>query len=218
MDTQFDSPQGWASRYSPVSFPVSSPRRCGLFLCADAGVLKGGTSLARPEKEAAVQELKSNIESSSITVMSQYQGITVAEVTELRAKLRAENVTFKVFKNNLAKLALAELDLSDVSAFMNGPTVWAFCDDPVTPARILKEFSKGVEVLSMQGGILDGKPIDAATLDSLADLPSREQLLAQIAGTIAMPLRNLVGVLSAVPRSMVNVVDAIRRKQEEASA
>ena len=70
----------------------------------------------------------------------------------------------------------------------------------------------------MQGGILDGKPIDAATLDSLADLPSREQLLAQIAGTIAMPLRNLVGVLSAVPRSMVNVVDAIRRKQEEASA
>ena len=174
--------------------------------------------MARPEKEAAIKELKSNIENSSVAIMTQYQGITVAEVTELRTKLRAENVTFKVFKNNLAKRALDELDLSEASEFMSGPTVWAFCEDPVTPARILKQFSKEVEVLSMRGGILDGKPVDAATLDSLADLPSREQLLAQVVGTIAMPLRNLVGALSAVPRNMVNVVDAIRRKQEEAAA
>jgi len=174
--------------------------------------------LARPEKEAAIQELKSNIEKSSISIMTQYQGITVAEVTDLRSKLRAENVTFKVFKNNLAKRALDELDLSAAIEFMSGPTVWAFCDDPVTPARILKEFSKDVEVLSMQGGILDGAPVDAATLNSLADLPSRDQLIAQVVGTIALPLRNLVGVLSAVPRNMVNVVEAIRKKQEEAEA
>ena len=174
--------------------------------------------MARPEKEAAIQELKSNIENSSIAIMSQYQGITVAEVTELRTKLRAENVTFKVFKNNLAKRALDELDLSEVIEFMSGPTVWAFCEDAVTPARILKEFANEVNVVSMRGGILDGRPVDAATLDRLADLPSREQLLAQVVGTIALPLRNLVGVLSAVPRSMVNVVDAIRRKKEEAAA
>lgn len=174
--------------------------------------------MARPEKEAAVEELKSNIESSSVTIMSKYQGVTVAEVTELRAKLRAENVRFKVYKNNLAKRALDGLDLSEAIQFMSGPTVWAFCADPVTPARILKQFSKGVGVLQMQGGILDGKPVDAAVLNSLADLPSRDQLLAQVVGTIAMPLRNLVGVLSAVPRNMVNVVDAIRRKQEEAEA
>ena len=110
--------------------------------------------MATPEKEAAVAELKSYIENCSIAIMTQYQGITVAEVTELRAKLRSENVTFKVFKNNLAKIALDELDLSDVVGFMEGPTVWAFCEDPVTPARILKEFSKEVEVLKMRGGVL----------------------------------------------------------------
>ena len=174
--------------------------------------------MLRPEKEAVIQELKSNIENSSVAIMTQYQGITVAEVTDLRAKLRAENVTFRVFKNNLAKRALDELDLSAAVDFMSGPTVWAFCEDPVTPARILKEFSKKVEVLSMRGGILDGAPVDAAMLNNLADLPSQEQLLAQVVGTIAMPLRNLVGALSAVPRNMVNVVDAIRKKQEEAAA
>ena len=174
--------------------------------------------MATPKKEAAIAELKSNLENCSIAIMTQYQGITVAEVTELRAKLRSENVTFKVFKNNLAKIALDELDLSDAVGFMEGPTAWAFCEDPVTPARILKEFSKEVDVLKMRGGVLDGSPVDAAMLSNLADLPSHEQLLAQVVGTIAMPLRNLVGVLSAVPRSMVNVVDAIRRKQEEASA
>lgn len=174
--------------------------------------------MLRPEKEAVVEELKSNIESSSVAIMSKYQGITVAEVTELRAKLREENVKFRVYKNNLAKRALDELELSEASEFMSGPTVWAFCEDPVTPARILKQFSKGVGVLQMQGGVLDGKPVDAAMLNNLADLPSRDQLLAQVVGTIAMPLRNLVGVLNAVPRSMVNVVDAIRKKQEEAAA
>ncbi len=174
--------------------------------------------MARPEKEAAVEELKSNIENSSVAIMSKYQGITVAEVTELRAKLRAENVTFKVYKNNVAKRALDELELSEAGEFMSGPTVWAFCQDPVTPARILKQFSKGVAVVQMQGGVLDGKPVDAALLNSLADLPPRDQLFAQVVGTIAMPLRNLVGALSAVPRNMVNVIDAIRRKQEEAAA
>ena len=174
--------------------------------------------MARPEKEAAIEELKSNIENSSVAIMSKYQGITVAEVTELRAKLRAENVTFKVYKNNLAKRALDELELSEASECMSGPTVWAFCEDPVPPARILKQFSQHVGVVQMHGGILDGKPVDAAMLNSLADLPSHDHLLAQVVGTIAMPLRNLVSVLSALPRNMVNVVDAIRRKQEEAAA
>ena len=174
--------------------------------------------MARPEKEAAIEELKSNIKNCTVAIMSKYQGITVAEVTELRSKLREENVTFKVFKNTLAKRALDELDLSEASAYMDGPTVWAFCEDPVTPARILKQFSKNVQAISMEGGILEGKVIDAEILNNLAGLPSRDQLIAQVVGTIAMPLRNLVGVMSAVPRSMVNVVEAIRKQQEEQAA
>ena len=174
--------------------------------------------MARPEKEAAIEELKTNIQNSSISIMSKYQGITVAEVTELRSKLREEKVTFKVFKNTLAKRALDELELSEAGDYMEGPTVWAFSEDPVTPARILKQFSKNVDAVVMGGGVLDGKAVDATMLNTLADLPSREQLLAQVVGTIAMPLRNLVGVMSAVPRNMVNVVEAIRKQKEEEAA
>ena len=174
--------------------------------------------MARPEKEAAIEELKTYIANNSIVILSQYHGISVAEVTELRSKLRAENVKFKVYKNTLAKRALDELDLSEVNAYMEGPTVWAFCDDPVAPAKILKRFSKQVDAIRMRGGILEGKPITAEMLNSLADLPAREQLLAHVVGTFAMPLRQLVGALSALPRNLVWVMDAICRKKEEEQA
>lgn len=174
--------------------------------------------MPRPEKLASVEELKENIQGNSIAIMSQYKGISVAEVTDLRSKLRAEKIVFKVYKNTLAKRALDELDLSEVGTFIDGPTVWAFSEDPVAPAKILKDFSKEAEAIKMRGGVLDGKVVSAETLSELASLPSREQLLAQVVGTIAMPLRNLVGVLSAVPRNMVNVLDQIRKQKEEADA
>ena len=174
--------------------------------------------MARPEKEAAIEELKGNISSHSIAILTKYQGINVADVTELRKKLREEKVTFKVYKNTLARRALDELDLSEVASYLDGPTVWAFSEDPVAPAKILKDFGKDVQFIQMQGGILDGKLIDASMLDTLADLPSRDQLLAQVVSTIAAPLRNFVGVLSAVPRNVVNVLDQIRKQKEEAGA
>ena len=100
---------------------------------------------------------------------------------------------------------------------MEGPSVWAFSEDPVTPAKILKDFGKNVPVLMMQGGVLDGKSINADMLERLADLPSREQLLAQVVGTIAMPLRNLAGVLNALPRNLASVIDEVRKQKEEAA-
>lgn len=174
--------------------------------------------MATPEKEAAIADLKENIKNSSVAIMSQYKGITADEVTTLRAKLRDENITYKVYKNTLAKRALDELELSDASQFIDGPTAWAFSEDPVAPAKILKDFANDVKVITMLGGILDGEIVDAAKLGKLADLPSRDQLIAQVVGTIAMPLRNLVGTLNAVPRNMVQVVEAIRKKKEEEEA
>ena len=174
--------------------------------------------MARPEKEAAIEELKENIGSSSIAILTKYQGINVSDVTALRAKLRGEDVLFRVYKNTLARRALDELELSEVADFIEGPTAWAFCKDPVAPAKILKEFSKDVSAIRMQGGILDGKVVDAETLITLAQLPSRDQLLAHTVATIAAPLRNLVGVLSAVSRNFVNVLDQIRIQKEEAGA
>lgn len=174
--------------------------------------------MARSEKEAAVAEIKENIENNSIAILTKYQGITVAEVTDLRTKLREQNVTYKVYKNTLAKRALDDLGYSDATAYMEGPTAWAFSTDPVAPAKALKEFGKSVKVIEMQGGILDGAPVGPEKLAQLADLPTHEQLLAQVVGTIAMPLRKFVGTLNAVPRDFVNVVDQIKKQKEEAGA
>jgi large subunit ribosomal protein L10 len=174
--------------------------------------------MPRPDKVEAVDEIKSRIEGSSIAIVTQYQGITVEQVTDLRSKLRSEGVTFKVYKNTLAKRALDDMGLSDAVAYMEGPIAWAFCEDPVAPAKILKKFSESVPAIVMRGGILDGKPVSSDQLDSLADLPSQDQLRAQLVGTLAMPLRNFVGALSAVPRNLANVLEQVRKQKEEAEA
>ncbi len=174
--------------------------------------------MARPEKEASVEEMKERLKDCSIAIASQYQGITVEEVTRLRSKMRAENVKFKVYKNTLATRALKELDLEAAVKFMDGPTIWAFSKDPAAPARILKEFGKTVEKIKVQGGILDGKLVDAKMLDALADLPSRHALLGQLVGVLAAPLQNFVGVMSALPRNLLGVLEAIKAKKEEGGA
>jgi large subunit ribosomal protein L10 len=174
--------------------------------------------MANKEKEAIVAEIKEHIQNSSIAIMSKYQGISVEKVTTLRVQLRGENITYKVYKNTLAKRALAELDLEDAVQYFDGPTAWAFSNDPVAPAKILKDFAKGVKKVSMVGGVLDGKVVGADQLQKLADLPTREQLLGQVVGTIAAPLRDLVGTLNAIPRNMVGVLDAIRKQKEEEAA
>lgn len=174
--------------------------------------------MARPEKENAVAELKENLQNSEVAVATKYIGITVAQVTDLRRKLREQGVTYKVYKNTLAKRALDELGLSDAAAFMEGPTAWAFSQDPVAAPKVLKEFAKDVDAVGMNGGILAGKIVDASQLDALASLPSREVLLGQVVGTIAAPMRNLVGALSALPRNLVNVLDQVRQQKEGQAA
>lgn len=171
--------------------------------------------MPKAEKIEAVAEIKERIQGSQIAILTKYIGMNAGQATELRAKLREGNVRFKVFKNTLAKRALDELDLSDVSKFLDGPIAWAFSDDPVAPAKLLAEFGKEVPVVQMNGGILEGKIVSLEQLKALAELPPHEVLLAQVVGTIAAPLRNLVGVLNALPRNLVNVLDQVRKQKEE---
>ena len=163
----------------------------------------------------AVAEVKDRIQNSAIAIATQYKGINVAQATELRSKLRAEQVTFKVYKNTLVRRALEELELSDAISFLDGPTAWAFCEDPVAPARILKGFTKEAKAIILNGGVLEGKVVSKEQVEALALLPTRDVLLAQVVGTIAAPLRNFVGTLSAVPRNLVNVLDQIKKQKEE---
>jgi large subunit ribosomal protein L10 len=195
--------------------------RCGIFVFGAREYriqLEGGVQMARPEKEESVAEMKERLQNCSVAIASQYQGITVEQVTQLRSKMRAQKVHFKVYKNTLATRALKELNLEEAAKYMDGPTIWAFSKDPVAPAKILKEFSKDVDKVKVNGGILDGKPVDAAMLEKLADLPSREQLLGQLVGVLAAPLQNFVGVMSAVPRNFVGVLASLQRKKEEGGA
>jgi len=170
------------------------------------------------EKQELVAEIKENISNNNVAIITQYVGMNVAQATELRKQLREADTLFKVYKNTLARLALRELGLESAADLMEGPTSWAFCKDPVAPAKILKTYAKEVPFVIMRGGILNGAQVSAEQLDVLADLPSREQLLAQVVGTIAMPMRNMVGVLSALPRNLVNVLEQIRKQKEEAEA
>lgn len=171
--------------------------------------------MPKPAKISQVAEIKEKLESNEIAIITQYQGISVAKVTDLRKKLRDQGIEYKVYKNTLATIALKEFGVEEAASFMNGPTAWVFSNDPVAPAKILKEYAKESKTVTMSGGILNGLPISAEKLETLASLPSREQLLAQVVGTIAMPLRNTLGVLTAVPRNLVNVVDQIKKKKEE---
>lgn len=165
-----------------------------------------------------VSEIKEHLEKSDIAIISKYNGVNVAQVTDLRRKLREAGVEYKVYKNTLARLALKELGLEEAADFMEGPTAWAFAEDPVTPAKILKDFGKEVKFVSMSGGVLNGEVVEKAQLDALADLPSRDQLLGHVVGTIAAPLSQFVGVLNALPRDLVNVLDQVRDQKEKADA
>lgn len=167
------------------------------------------------EKIDAIAEFKKAMEESQIAIATQYIGINAEQSTDLRRKLREGGVQFKVFKNTLVRRALDELELADAGAFLDGPTGWAFCEDPVSPAKVLKDYAKEVDKVAMRGGVLEGRVVSKEQLQALADLPSQEQLLAQVVGTIAMPLRNFVSVMSAPMRNFVNVVEQIRKQKEE---
>lgn len=174
--------------------------------------------MKRETKVSSVQELKERLETHKIAVLANFIGIKAGEANELRTQLRKQGVTFKVYKNRLAKRVLSELEMTDAVQYMDGPTGWAFCDDPVAPAKVLKEFSKKQAKVEMCGAILEGQAISKAQLEALAELPPREALLGQLAGTVAAPLRKLAGALNALPRNLANVIDQVRKQKEESEA
>lgn len=171
--------------------------------------------LPKQEKVDSVAELRDRISSHEIAIMTHYIGMSVAQATALRTQLREAGVSLKVYKNTLARIALNDLGIADAGDLIQGPTAWAFSNDPVAPAKLLKDFGKKVKFVSMTGGILSGKAVKKEQLEALASLPPREQLIAMVVGTVAAPLRNFVGVLNAIPRDFVNVLDQIKRQKEE---
>ncbi|WP_406677331.1 50S ribosomal protein L10 [Moorella sp. ACPs] len=172
----------------------------------------------REAKAAAVAEIKEKLGNSIVTILADYRGMNVAEMTKLRRQLREAGVEFKVVKNTLTRRAAQELGLEGLEPFLEGPTAAAFSlNDPAAPAKILSEVMRNSKTFQIKAGVLQGRIIGLDEIKALADLPSREELLAKVVGGFQAPLAGLVNVLAGNIRNLVYVLEAIRKKKEEAA-
>ncbi len=168
----------------------------------------------RPEKEATVSQVREKFEKSVSVILADYRGLNVQEVTELRKKLRDAGIEYKVIKNTLTSRAAKDAKIEGLDQFLSGPTALAFSyEDPVVPAKILSTFAKDHKKLELKGGILEGKVLEKDSVKALADLPSREALLGQIAGLFQSPMRGLVTVLSGPLRNLAYATEAVRKQK-----
>lgn len=173
----------------------------------------------RQKKEQIVAEIREKMENSSAIVLTDYRGLNVGQVTKMRADLRKAGVEFKVLKNTLTRLAARETGLEGLEPYLEGPTALAFSkDDPTAPAKILMKYAKEFKTLEIKAGVVEGKVIDPAGVKALADLPSREELLAQVLRGMQSPLAGFAGALNGLLRNFVYVLDAVRQKKAEAEA
>lgn len=168
------------------------------------------------EKELIVEELTDKFSNAKSAVLTDYCGLDVETMTELRAKLREAGVDYKVVKNTLARLAAKKAEYDEVDDYLTGPTAIAFSDeDPVAPAKVLADFAEEHEELEIKAGILQGSLIGQEQLDSLADIPPREELIAQVLTKMKAPVNGLVNALNDPLKSLAHVLNAIKEEKEE---
>jgi len=172
--------------------------------------------MARPDKAAAVAELTDAFRESSAAVLTEYRGLTVAQLRELRRSL-AGNATYAVVKNTLTKIAAREAGVETLEPMLEGPSAIAFVTgDPVVVAKSLKNFGREHPMLVVKGGVLDGRPITADEIKTLADLESREVLLAKLAGAMKASLQQAVSLFAAPTSQMARLLAALEaQKQSE---
>ncbi|ANS76012.1 50S ribosomal protein L10 [Paenibacillus yonginensis] len=150
-------------------------------------------------KQAAVDAVASKLKSSPTTVIADYRGLNVSQVTELRKQLREAGVEFQVLKNTLVRRATAATELTELDEVLTGPTAIAFgADDAVAPAKILSDFAKKNEALKIKGGVVEGRVVGVDQIKALADLPSREGLLSMLLSVLQAPVRNFALAVKAV--------------------
>lgn len=164
----------------------------------------------RPEKVAVIEEVRGRLDSASASVVTEYRGLTVAEMAQLRRSLTAVGGEYKIFKNTLVRRAIDGSDHAPLNELLTGPTAIAFVHGDVSAvAKALRDFSRANAHLVVKGGLLDGAPLSPAQLGALADLPSREVLLARIAGAFQAPLAQFAGLVQALPRNLAYGLKAL---------
>ncbi|GAA1888242.1 50S ribosomal protein L10 [Lapillicoccus jejuensis] len=168
--------------------------------------------MATASKNAAIAELTESFRTSGAAVLTEYRGLTVKQLTQLRSSLR-EHATYAVVKNTLTQRAATEAGVTAFDEQLTGPSAIAFVSgDPVEAAKTLRDFAKANPLLVIKGGVLDGKPLTAADITKLADLESREVLLAKLAGAMNASLSKAVYLFAAPLSQTARVVAALRDK------
>ncbi len=171
-------------------------------------------SASLENKKQVVESIKAKITASKSVILVDYKGLTVAQDTELRNAFRKAGVEYKVLKNTLVRKAFNDLGINDFDSDLNGPTAVAFGEDEITPAKIVMgEIKKLDEKISVKSGFVDGGRVDATGVKSLANMPSREEMIAKMLGSMQAPISNFAGVLSGIMRSVVIALNAVAEKK-----
>ena len=172
----------------------------------------------RPLKERQVGQIAEKLREAKVVVLTDYRGLTVAQLGDLRAKLRQSDVEYRVIKNTLAKRAAEEAGHPDLGPALTGPVAFALgYDDLSAPARLLGEWTRATRLkLDITGGLVEGRFYGAEQVRQLADLPPKEVLLAQLLGALQTPIAQLVGTIQAPVQTLVGLLEAYKNKLEAA--
>src|SRR3954452_1028337 len=163
----------------------------------------------RPEKVAVVDEVRERLSGASAAVLTEYRGLNVAAISALRRSLREAGGDYKIYKNTLVRFAARDLGL-DIDELLTGPTAIAFVDgDAAAVAKALRDYARTNPALVVKGGVLGTKPLSADEVRALAELPSRDVLLSQLAGAMAAPMQQSAGLLQALPRNFAYGLKAL---------
>jgi large subunit ribosomal protein L10 len=166
-------------------------------------------------KIAVVEEITTRVGEATASIVSEYRGLTVAELAELRDALAAVGGDYKIFKNTLVKRAIDGGEYQPLADYLSGPTALTFVDGDVSAvAKALRDFSRGNPLLVIKGGLADGSLLTSSDLAALAELPPRDVLLARLAGALAAPMQQMAGLLQALPRNLAYGFSALIEQRE----
>ena len=167
-------------------------------------------------KKLVVEDIKAKIQNSKSVVFVKFSGLTVAEDTELRREFRKNNVEYKVLKNTLIRRAFNDMGITDFDEDLNGPTSVAFGADETAASKVIVEAAKKYQdKVSVKSAFVDGGKVGIDGVKELAAMPSKEELIAKMLGSLQAPISNFVGVLSAMPRSLVIALNAVAEQKAQ---
>ncbi|OGI00669.1 MAG: 50S ribosomal protein L10 [Candidatus Melainabacteria bacterium GWF2_37_15] len=167
-------------------------------------------------KQEKIQEIRETASKAKVAIVSDYRGLTVFEITDLRRRLQAEKGDYTVIKNTLAKIAFKGTGLEGIEEFLKGPSAIAFgFEDQVSPAKVLTKFIKEKKKTEIRGGILDGRALSSDQVRDLSNLPSKEELYAKMLGSISSPASGIVYAVNGVMQKLVIAMEEVRKQKEK---